>query len=524
MSEPDETGRICELFERLVGDAAFRSAFRRDPAMVCRTLDLDRVARAFADDAPGVQALDSRHAPSSLAGVLMAAAMESVDLVRLLRHAEDAMPGTDGAIARRALSHTRASRTLEPTRGESPVSAGDQHRRAQPAMLPDLDSGGRGPGIPSARPGHAGRHTGPVPTLTSHDLRTGAVPAAAPAGIADHSSAGADYPGDHASAQRIAAWMAHHAERRGLPGELPVMAALVESNLRNLPDGDATSVGYFQMQTSVWLKRYPGYPDDPQLQLKWFIDEALRVRAGNPELARDPSRWGEWVASVEKPLEINRWKYAARLTDARALLHREHAHHVPDVGSAASKQPADAARTGAAAVVVKSADGDRADGAAATAPTPGARTGAVSALDSSARAQSSLDKLVHLAASANLPGKPLQPETLGFLRRVAEQVGHAITIGTGTNHSKLTVNGSISDHYTGHAADIPVPVDSPQGDRIAASALIAAGYTPEEAWQRAHEGGLWTIPNSHGLRIQVIWKTYEGGNHHNHVHIGARPA
>ena len=26
-----------------------------------------------------------------------------------------------------------------------------------------------------------------------------------------------------------------------------------------------------------------------------------------------------------------------------------------------------------------------------------------------------------------------------------------------------------------------------------------------------------------GLRIQCIWKTDEGGNHHNHLHVGARP-
>jgi cobalamin biosynthesis protein CobT len=61
-----------------------------------------------------------------------------------------------------------------------------------------------------------------------------------------------EYPGDDAPRERIAAWMAGEAERRGLPPELPVMAALVESGMHNLPGGDADSVGFFQMRTSIW--------------------------------------------------------------------------------------------------------------------------------------------------------------------------------------------------------------------------------------------------------------------------------
>src|SRR3954449_13344797 len=49
--------------------------------------------------------------------------------------------------------------------------------------------------------------------------------------------------------------------------ELPVMAALVESNLQNVDHGDASSLGYFQMQTIYWMDAYPGYPERPDLQL-----------------------------------------------------------------------------------------------------------------------------------------------------------------------------------------------------------------------------------------------------------------
>ena len=51
------------------------------------------------------------------------------------------------------------------------------------------------------------------------------------------------YPGDDASPRALAAWMAAHAARAGLPPELPVMAALTESGLRNLSYGDRDSVG-----------------------------------------------------------------------------------------------------------------------------------------------------------------------------------------------------------------------------------------------------------------------------------------
>ncbi len=46
--------------------------------------------------------------------------------------------------------------------------------------------------------------------------------------------------------------MAAEAEKRGLPAQLPVMAALVESNLTNVNFGDADSLGYFQMRVSFW--------------------------------------------------------------------------------------------------------------------------------------------------------------------------------------------------------------------------------------------------------------------------------
>lgn len=152
----------------------------------------------------------------------------------------------------------------------------------------------------------------------------GALRPSAGAGADDGTcSAPAAYPGDDASREAIAEWMARGARARGLPGELPVMAALVESGLRNLQGSDRDSVGFFQMRVSIWDQGpYAGFPDKPELQLTWFVDQALavllqRTAAGLPT---DPSGYGDWIADVERPPEEFRGRYQLRLDEARGLL------------------------------------------------------------------------------------------------------------------------------------------------------------------------------------------------------------
>jgi hypothetical protein len=134
---------------------------------------------------------------------------------------------------------------------------------------------------------------------------------------------------------------------------------------------------------------------------------------------------------------------------------------------------------------------------------------------------------VIMAPGANLPGRLVTPVTLNFLAQVAGIYGKTLVCTTGTNHSYLTVDGRVSDHASGHACDFGMTAnggtdDSPVGDAIANACLRAAGDGPSLAKYEAMSGGLYTREH-HGLRIQCIWKTYEGGNHHNHVHIGAKP-
>ncbi len=114
----------------------------------------------------------------------------------------------------------------------------------------------------------------------------------------DLSDVPAGYPGNDAGQKALAKWLAKHAEKAGLPPELPVMASLVESGVRNLDYGDADSVGFFQMRTSIWDQgEYAGYGKNPGLQAKWFIDHALAVKKqaiarGDGELRQGPERVG----------------------------------------------------------------------------------------------------------------------------------------------------------------------------------------------------------------------------------------
>ncbi|HEY3766037.1 MAG TPA: NlpC/P60 family protein [Gaiellales bacterium] len=134
------------------------------------------------------------------------------------------------------------------------------------------------------------------------------------------------YPGDHASRSAIASWMGDAAQRAGLPRELPVMAALVESGLKNDHYGDRDSLGFFQMRTSIWDHgKYAGFSKDPRLQLKWFIDEATALKAerlheGIHNFGTDPHKWGDWIADIERPAAQYRYRYQLQLNTAQQLV------------------------------------------------------------------------------------------------------------------------------------------------------------------------------------------------------------
>jgi hypothetical protein len=131
------------------------------------------------------------------------------------------------------------------------------------------------------------------------------------------------YPGDGAGAERIARWMARGAADRGIPHELPVMAGLAESGLRNIRG--SSYAGYFGMHRSLNTGEYRGFPRNPELQLDWFLDTAALVRQrrlaeGRADPAEDAGRYGIWIADVERPAPQNRSGYQPHVERARELI------------------------------------------------------------------------------------------------------------------------------------------------------------------------------------------------------------
>ena len=93
------------------------------------------------------------------------------------------------------------------------------------------------------------------------------------------------------------------------------MASLVESGVKNLHYGDADSVGFFQMRVGIWNQgNYKGFPEHPELQAKWFIDQALAVK--KQRIARGRRRLRQGPVEVGR---VDRRHRAPRRAVPRAL-------------------------------------------------------------------------------------------------------------------------------------------------------------------------------------------------------------
>jgi len=119
------------------------------------------------------------------------------------------------------------------------------------------------------------------------------------------------------------------------------------------------------------------------------------------------------------------------------------------------------------------------------------------------------------APGSDRPGVPTVPAVLEFVGGLGKMAGRRLMIGTGSNHSRLTVNGNVSNHWDGHAAD--VPATGARLRQLGYLALLKAGMTPAQAEKARKTGGLFNVGP-----YQIIFATNEGGNHFNHLHIGIR--
>ena len=127
---------------------------------------------------------------------------------------------------------------------------------------------------------------------------------------------------------------ARHAEKAGLPRELPVMAA--SWSPASPTSAAATRLGRLLPDARRDLQQGPvrGLRDNPELQVKWFIDTALAVKkdrlAAADVVPQGPDQWGKWIADVERPAEQYRGRYQERLAEAQAVCFAELRERAPD--------------------------------------------------------------------------------------------------------------------------------------------------------------------------------------------------
>ncbi len=195
-----------------------------------------------------------------------------------------------------------------------------------------------------------------APAAAPVDPAAAGQPAAAAVDAAAVAAAAPDaYPGDDAPREQVAAWMAGQAQKRGLPPQLPLMASLVESGMKNLNFGDADSVGFFQMRVGIWNQgAYAGYPEKPELQVKWFLDQAeavKRQRLVSGKSITDPNQFGDWIADVERPAAQYRGRYQTKLDEANGLL-QSSAPPAAAAGVPVAAVPIDPAAAAASAAAV----------------------------------------------------------------------------------------------------------------------------------------------------------------------------
>ena len=161
MAASSEADVAAQLIERLLADPAFRARFRRDPAGACREAGLDELAQEMSvAGGKAMMTLDIRESKSSLAGVMMAAAMEGVGDLPVHREPAAAPRGDPGPGRRRALARSTCRRSR--TRSRSRRAAATRRRPPRPRRRRRLRRTRTAP--PAAPPPPPRRRLRPRPT------------------------------------------------------------------------------------------------------------------------------------------------------------------------------------------------------------------------------------------------------------------------------------------------------------------------------------------------------------------------
>ena len=129
-------------------------------------------------------------------------------------------------------------------------------------------------------------------------------------------------------------------------------------------------------------------------------------------------------------------------------------------------------------------------------------------------------------SGGGLAGDTTEARRLGMT--ISKRVGKPLTIISGyRGGATVAGSGNVSNHASGNALDIHAlstrygtAEDEAKGDRIAYEAVLAAGGSKEDAQSLVDGAEVVSFTSPNGAAVEVLWKTDQGGDHHDHVHVG----
>ena len=219
----------AKLIERLLVDPAFRARFRRNPAEACREAGLDELAQEMSIGAgKAMMTLDMRESKSSLAGVMMAAAMEGVGVMQFVQHVAphlDDIPEAIGDVL---------SRVNLPAIGGAWRPAPSRRRRGRPDAAPPAPTASTGP----SRVDTAAAGNGAAPAAAAARGRPpadAAAPEAAAAAAPEQAAAAKPKTAAEEAAEKIAKEESPEAKTAE---EAQKAAADIAEDAKDLPERD----------------------------------------------------------------------------------------------------------------------------------------------------------------------------------------------------------------------------------------------------------------------------------------------
>ncbi|MGV8122690.1 MAG: hypothetical protein AB2L14_23260 [Candidatus Xenobiia bacterium LiM19] len=115
--------------------------------------------------------------------------------------------------------------------------------------------------------------------------------------------------------------------------------------------------------------------------------------------------------------------------------------------------------------------------------------------------------------------------TEGPVKQLVALCGDGFSVSSAKRDTQMTKSGNVSDHYSGnkdaYANDIVWGSSQPNGKSDEAASKIVAALGGPAGWGK--NGGVFST-TINGIRYQVLYRTNEGGNHFNHIHLGAEVA